>query len=144
MAFVLRKAAAPGDPIREERSALPVAPGAVTSPQEPGEVPDRTNIPEQDRLPIAPAEGEVRRPETEYGTAQRIMGVFERFSGAHDDPARFEQATVSYEEIRKATPALRTPNRPAPGYALAEGTRESSSEIAAVSAHASGTRDPGE
>jgi hypothetical protein len=51
------------------------------------------------------------------------MGVYGAHGENADDPARFEQATASYEELRKANPALRTPVRPTPGYALAEGTR---------------------
>ncbi|HYJ13702.1 MAG TPA: hypothetical protein VEW66_08925, partial [Thermomicrobiales bacterium] len=52
------------------------------------------------------------------------------------DPARFEQATASYEELRKSDPALRTPVRPTAGYALADGTRASHPDLAALAAGA--------
>lgn len=134
MAFVLKKAAKPGDPIDPARANVPLAPGANRSPQVPGQVPDRSSVPGQGELPVELPTGEVRRPRAEYGTAQRIMGVYETWSGNDDDPARFEQATASYEEIRKADPGLRTPVRPTPGYALSEGTRISNPALTALSA----------
>ncbi|MBA3276262.1 MAG: hypothetical protein H0T72_10745 [Chloroflexia bacterium] len=134
MAFVLKKAAKPGDPIDPNRSNAPLAPGANRSPQVPGQVPDRSSVPAQGDVPVELPTGEVRRPLAEYGTAQRIMGVYEATDGNEDDPARFEQTTVSYEELRKADPSLRTPVRPTPGYALAEGTRISNPSLTALSA----------
>lgn len=76
--------------------------------------------------------GEPRRPIAEYGSAQRIMNVYAPEGGNEDDPARFEQAPVSYEEFRKSNPALRTPLRPKPGYALADGIRQSSRHVLAL------------
>lgn len=136
MAFVLKKAARPGEPLDPNRSNAPHAPGAVRSPQIPGEVPDRSSIPSYSDVPVARPAGEVRRPKAEYGSAQRIMGVYEAGDCNETDPARFEQATVSYEEIRKADPSLRTPIRPTPGYALSEGTRIANPALAALSAEA--------
>ncbi len=72
------------------------------------------------------------------------MGVFAPKNGNEEDPARFEQATVSYEEARKGEPFLRQPVRPSAGYALADGTRISSPAIAALSNDSLLTRDPGE
>jgi hypothetical protein len=95
----------------------PEAPGAVTSPQMPGEVPDRSTIPGQYAVSVAP-NPDARRPLTEYQTAQRIMGVFRAEPGQEREPARFEQATASFEELRKADPAQWPPGRPRPGYAL--------------------------
>lgn len=136
MAFVLRKSARVGEPLDPERNSTPNAPGAVSSPQMPGEVPDRSSIPGEDVLPVPPPAGEVRRPLSEYGSAQQIMGVYAAAEGKEDDPARFEQTTATYEELRKANPALRTPVRPTPGYALSDGTRLANPELAALSEQA--------
>ncbi len=133
MAFVLRKAASAGDPLSSGRVTAPAAPGAIRSPQIPGEGPDRSSVPDKGVLPVPPPAGEIRRPLTEYGSAQRIMGVYAPTPGKEDDPARFEQATVTYEELRKANPSLRTPVRPSAGYALADGTRLANPELASLS-----------
>jgi hypothetical protein len=137
MAFVAKKAARPGDPINSKSDRMPpLAPGANRSPQVPGQVPDRSSVPDHGVLPVAMPTAEVRRPRAEYGTAQSIMGVYQAKDGNDTDPARFEQATASYEELRKANPALRTPVRPTAGYALADGTRIANAELAALSAGA--------
>ena len=136
MAFVLKQAARPGDPIDPHRANVPGAPGATWSPQVPGQVPDRSSVPDHGELPVELPTGEVRRPVSEYGTAQRIMGVYELATGEADDPGRFEQATATYEEVRKADPSLRTPVRPTAGYALSDGTRIANPELAALSAEA--------
>lgn len=137
MAFVLRKSARPGEVIDSHRGPVPEAPGAVRSPQMPGEVPDRSSIPGEDGLPVPPPAGAVRRPIAEYGSAQQIMGVYRVTDGNDDDPARFEQATATYEEMRKANPSLRTPVRPSPGYALSDGTRLANPELTALSEQSS-------
>lgn len=134
MAFVLKKAAKPGDLPKAERGNAPMAPGAIRSPQIPGQVPDRSAVPDHGQLPPPPPSGEVRRPKTEYGSAQRIMGVYEARDGNETDPARFEQTTATYEEIRKANPSLRTPVRPTAGYALSDGTRIANPGLAQLSA----------
>lgn len=139
MAFIFRKAARLGDPIDPDRINAPLAPGASRSPQIPGEVPDRSSVPGEGVLPVPAPVGEVRRPRSEYGTAQRIMGVFAPTEGKDDDPSRFEQTTASYEELRKANPALRTPARPTAGYALTEGTRLANPELTALSEQADST-----
>ncbi len=95
-------------------------PGASHSPQMPGQVPDRSGVPGHGQLPV-PLVDEPVRPLSHLGTAQAIMHVFAvdpAQPGQADDPARFEQATASYEELRKADPALLTPIRPLPGYDL--------------------------
>ena len=51
------------------------APGAVASPQMPGQVPDRSTVPGHFSTRVAPPSGPVRRPLTQYGTAQEIMHV---------------------------------------------------------------------
>jgi len=132
VAFVLRKSVQPKEVIDSHRGPIPEAPGAVRSPQMPGEVPDRSSVPEHDALPVPPPAGLVRRPLTEYGSAQRIMGVYAPTEGKEDDPARFEQTTAAYEEMRKANPALRPPARPSPGYALSEGTRITNPDLPAL------------
>src|SRR5687768_5327952 len=91
----------------------PPAPGAVSSPQIPGKVPDRSTVPGHGRLPVAKP-GQVIRPLTEYGTAQEIMDVYELAPGEEDTKARWEQAPASYEEERKGNPSMLTPVRPAP------------------------------
>lgn len=95
----------------------PEAPGAVDSPQMPGEVPDRSTIAGQYTTHVE-ASPDPRRPLVEYQTAQRIMGVYRADPGQEREPARFEQATASFEEMRKADPALLPPARPAPGFLL--------------------------
>jgi hypothetical protein len=111
-------------------------PGANRSPQIPGQVPDRPSVPDHGELPVElPTDG-APRPIAENGTAQRIMGVYEATDENRDDPARFEQATATYEEVRKADPSLRTPVRPTAGYALSDGTRIANPELTALSAGA--------
>ena len=96
------------------------APGASGSPQMPGQVPDRSGVPGQGQMPF-PSNVDAPRPLTQGGSAQEIVGVY----AAHlsnpeqvDNPARFEQAAATYEEMRKADPSLLTPVRPLPGYDL--------------------------
>lgn len=136
MAFVLKTMAQIGDALNPERANFPQAPGAVRSPQIPGQVPDRSSVPEHGELPVAMPTEPVRRPKVEYRTAQRIMGVYSAKDGNDRDPARFEQATASYEEVRKADPSLRTPMRPTAGYALSDGTRLPSPGLAQLAAEA--------
>lgn len=139
MAFVLKKAANPGDPVDPNRANIPFAPGASRSPQVPGQVPDRSSVPDHGELPVSLPTSEVVRPRSEYGTSQRIMSVFGVTDGNETDPSRFEQATASYEELRKANPALRTPVRPSAGYALSGGTRIANAELSALSAQSDTT-----
>ncbi len=136
MAFVLKTMAKVGDELDPSKARYPHAPGAARSPQVPGQVPDRLSVPGHNELPVPMPTEPVRRPLTEYGTSQRVMGVFAAKDGNDRDPARFEQATASYEELRKANPALRTPARPTPGYALADGSRIASAGLAALAAGA--------
>ncbi len=119
MAFVKRKFGHPGSAAPTPgQSFVPMAPGAVDSPQEPGRVPDRSTIPGEGELPVPIPEEGPRRPLSEYRTAQRIMGVYEKEGLDPLDPERFVQAPPSLEEQRKATPIQRTPLRPVPGYDL--------------------------
>jgi hypothetical protein len=96
-------------------------PGARMSPQMPGQVPDRSGVPGHGQLPIAAHPG-AERPLTQFGTAEEIVGVYAVDPNDPEqatNPARFEQAAASYEEMRKADPSLLTPVRPRPGYDLA-------------------------
>ena len=128
MAFVRRKQARPGSASNAEIGVATPTPGAIESPQEPGQVPDRSSVPTQGQVPV-PADPIGRRPLTEYGSAQRIMHVYAAAPGQEDDPARFEQATATYEEIRKAYPALRTVESASPGYVLSDGNRLASEAL---------------
>lgn len=145
MAFITRRFANAGKPLPSGRLFMPEAPGAVKSPQIPGEVPDRSTIPEEGVLPVPSVETEPLRPLTEYGTAQEIMGVYKKKDIT--DPSRFEQTPPVYEEQRKAfAGALRTPLRPTAGYALTGGTRMPNARLAALQAESEAERpfDPGE
>lgn len=147
MAFVTRKFANVGQADPSGRYFAPRTPGAIKSPQIPGEVPDRSHVPGEDQVPVPPPAGDVRRPLTEYGTAQRIIGVYDKQDLEVTDPKRFEQSPPSYEEQRKAFAGqLRTPLRPSLGYALSDGQRMPSERLAALSAEsqANAPFDPGE
>ena len=114
----------------QDTPQAPNAPGATASPQHPGEVPDQEAIPGHSNARVAAA-ATVRRPLSEEGTAQGIMGIYAATPGHDQDPARFEQATASYEELRKAYPAQLPTARPAPGRALATGDAQAS-ELQAI------------
>jgi hypothetical protein len=90
------------------------APGAFASPQEPGQVPDRSTVPGHHSIRV-PKPGHLYRPLTQYGTAEEIMKTFRRHGDAIT-PEQFEQATASFDELRKANLADLPPVRPAPGY----------------------------
>ena len=95
----------------------PPSPGGSRSPQRPGQTPDRSTLPGEMRQ-MMPRATSVRRPLSQYGTAEEIMQVFQPGSNgiwAKDD---FEQTGASNEEMRKANPAELTPTRPVPGFAL--------------------------
>ena len=53
----------------------PDAPGAIESPQRPGATPDTPDLIGMDRDDYGPLLF-TRRPLTEYGTAQRMLGLF--------------------------------------------------------------------
>jgi hypothetical protein len=113
----------------------PEAPGAVTSPQIPGLMPDDPDLPGRPRGSL-PRLVSNRRPLTEYGTAQRLLRLFTPKAGAELTAADWEQGAASYEELRKADPALETPFRPLPGYGL--GIGRSTSAIATEALEALG------
>jgi hypothetical protein len=98
----------------------PEAPGAVSSPQQPGMTPDQPDLPGRERHTLSTLVN-TRRPLTEYGSAQRILHLFTPAPGAELEAADWEQGPVSFEEQRKVDPALGTPFRPLTGYGLGIG-----------------------
>jgi hypothetical protein len=120
------------------------------SPQQPGQVPDVSGVPERGVLPVPIPEEGPRRPSTQYRTAQEIVNVFDATGKDVLDPERFEQfhvAPPSQEEQRKATPWKRKPARPQAGYALhTSGTRlsEQMNALAAEAEHSASFEKSGE
>jgi hypothetical protein len=96
------------------------APGARKSPQIPGQVPDRSTVPGFHTASV-PAATSVRRPLTQYQTAQEISKRFRKYPADQITPEQFEQADASFEELRKANPADNPPVRPKRGYILDAG-----------------------
>lgn len=94
------------------RPKSPPAPGASVSPQRPGMTPDRSTIPGKFSTSVPRATGK-RRPLVQYGTAEEIMAVYKRRPDDQIEPKDFEQATASFEELRKAYPWEIPPVRPA-------------------------------
>jgi hypothetical protein len=121
----------------------PPAPGAFASPQMPGEVPDRSSVPGHHALAVPPATRPIRRPLTEYGTAQRIMHMYRAAPGEEMNPKRFESLPVSDEEARKFDPDLGRPVRPLPGYMLGRGAGAASLEAFEASEAAEAAALPG-
>jgi hypothetical protein len=98
----------------------PAAPGAEHSPQRPGETPDTPDLIGKPRGSMQPL-ASVMRPLTEYGTAQRILGMYTFAAGAEVKPEDWEQGPSAQEEQRKAQSSLLTPDRPLSGYGLGLG-----------------------
>lgn len=90
------------------------APGAMTSPQAPGAIPNYTTIPGHIGE-TTPAATEKIRPLSQYGSAEEISSVFKKKPMDQIQPADFEQADASAEELRKIDPSNLTPIRPLPG-----------------------------
>jgi hypothetical protein len=85
--------------------------------------PDDPELPGRPRGSLPPLESN-RRPLTEYETAQRLLRLFTPAPGTELTAADWEQGPASFEELRKATPALETPPRPLSGYGLGIGHTE--------------------
>jgi hypothetical protein len=98
----------------------PEAPGAVSSPQQPGMTPDQPDLPGRERHTLS-ALANTRRPLTEYGSAQRILHLFTPAPGTELEAEDWEQGPASFEEQRKVDPALGMPFRPLTGYGLGIG-----------------------
>jgi hypothetical protein len=98
----------------------PQAPAATTSPQLPGMTPDQPDLPGRPRGSLPPLVSN-RRPLSEYGTAQRLLGMFTPAPGEQLQPSDWEQGPAAMAELRKADPALLTPIRPLGGHGLGIG-----------------------
>lgn len=134
MGFVLRRYAKTEEKVLEGRRFAPMAPGAIQSPQQPGQLPDVSSVPERGVLPVPIPEDGPRRPATQYLTAEELLHVFESSGKDVLDPERFVQAPPSYEETRKALPWVRKPTRPTAGYALSVSGARLSEQLAALQA----------
>ncbi len=89
-------------------------PGAMSSPQTPGATPNYTTIAGHIGEATPAATNKVR-PLSQYGSAEELAGVYKRKPMDQIEPADFEQADASSEELRKVDPANLTPVRPLPG-----------------------------
>jgi hypothetical protein len=110
----------PVDAASDHVPPSPPAPGAEHSPQRPGETPDTPDLIGKPRGSMQPL-ASVMRPLTEYGTAQRILGMYTFAPGAEVKPEDWEQGPSAFEEQRKAHISLLTPPRPLSGYGLGLG-----------------------
>ena len=139
MAFVLRRYAKTGEKVLQGRHLAPVTPGALQSPQQPGQLPDISTVPERGVLPVPIPEEGPRRPATQYKTAEDRLEVWERTGKDVLDGDRFEQFQISppsHEEQRHALPWKRKPVRPVEGYALSVSGSRLSEQLAALEANA--------
>ncbi len=98
----------------------PPAPAATSSPQRPGMTPDQPDLPGRSRGSLPPLASN-RRPLTEYGSAQRLLGLFTPEPGTELQASDWEQGPSAMEELRKSDPALLTPDRPLGGVGLGIG-----------------------
>ncbi len=110
----------PVDSASDNVPPSPPAPGAEHSPQRPGETPDAPDLIGKPRGSAQPLTS-LRRPLTQYGTAESILGLYSFAAGAEVKPEDWEQGPSSLEERLKADPALLTPERPLAGYGLGLG-----------------------
>ena len=101
----------------------PQAPAATSSPQRPGMTPDQPALPGRSRGSLPPLASN-RRPLTEYGSAQHLLGLFTPQPGTELQASDWEQGPSAMEELRKADPALLTPVRPLGGVGLGIGRSE--------------------
>jgi hypothetical protein len=115
----------------------PQAPAAMTSPQLPGMTPDQPALPGRTRGSLPPLVSN-RRPLSEYGSAQRLLGLFTPKPGTELQASDWEQGPSAMEELRKADPALLTPIRPLGGVGL--GIGRSTSAIATEALEAIGDK----
>jgi hypothetical protein len=97
--------------------------------------PDQPDLPGRPRGSLPPLASN-RRPLTEYGSAQRLLGLFTPEPGTELQASDWEQGPSSTEELRKADPALLTPMRPLGGVGL--GIGRSTSAIATEALEAIG------
>ncbi len=100
-------------PLSEATQIAPPSPGGTTSSKLPGMRPDRSTVPGHFSTRLSRPKS-VRRPLTQYGTAEEIMSVFRRKPESQMISTDFEQAPASLEEMRKAIAADVPPTRPMP------------------------------
>lgn len=110
----------PVDAASDHVPPSPEAPGASQSPQRPGATPDIADLPGRtrgdfDRLITT------RRPLTEYGTAQHLLGLYTPAAGQQLTADDWELGPTSMQEQRKLNPENLTPPRPLRGYGLGIG-----------------------
>jgi hypothetical protein len=82
--------------------------------------PDQPALPGRARGSLPPLVSN-RRPLSEYGSAQRLLGLFTPEPGTELQASDWEQGPSATEELRKADPALLTPIRPLGGVGLGIG-----------------------
>jgi len=97
--------------------------------------PDQPALPGRARGSLPPLASN-RRPLTEYGSAQRLLGLFTAKPGTELQASDWEQGPSAMEELRKADSALLTPIRPLGGVGL--GIGRSTSAIATEALEAIG------
>ena len=110
----------PVDAASDHVPPSPEAPGASVSPQKPGATPDTADLPGRTRGDFDRLLAN-RRPLTEYGTAQRLLGLYTPAPGQQLTAADWEQGPSSFQELRKLNPGNLTPRRPLSGYGLGIG-----------------------
>lgn len=110
----------PVDAASDHVPPSPEAPGASISPQQPGATPDIADLPGRSRGDFDRLIS-TRRPLTEYGSAQRLLGLFTPAPGQELTAADWEQGPSAFQEQRKLNPANLTPRRPLSGNGLGIG-----------------------
>ena len=91
----------PVDSASDHVPPSPPAPGAEHSPQLPGETPDAPDLIGKPRGSAQPLTS-LRRPLTQFGTAESILGLYAFAAGAEVKPEDWEQGPSSLEERLKA------------------------------------------
>lgn len=105
------------------RVKAPPAPGAMSSPQLPGETPDHSDIPGHEFTRVPALRGEIRRPTTQAETAAGQLGLLEPVD-EELQIADFEIGPVSDAEARNAYPWQATASWPVADFRLDRGMAE--------------------
>lgn len=113
------------------RSATtPKAPGGRRTPHRPGTVPDHSTIPGHFFIQAPAPLGAPIRPGSQYLTAESL-GDFLPTLDEIAEPADFEQAPSSDEEMRKALPWHTPPRRPTPWFSFSDQFAETDPALSA-------------